>query len=104
MLTLALTLLPTPPPPNIVYIMADDLGYAELGCYGQQKIPTPNIDRLASEGMRFTRFYAPSPVCAPTRASVLTGKHQGHAAIRGNKETGGFGPNDPEGQWPLGQR
>ncbi len=87
--------------PNIVYIMADDLGYGELGCYGQQKIPTPNIDRLASEGVRFTQFYAASPVCAPTRCSLLTGKHQGHAAVRGNKEQGGFGPNDKEGQFPL---
>lgn len=87
--------------PNIIYIMADDLGYGELGCYGQTKIKTPNIDRLAAEGMRFTRFYAPSPVCAPTRYSLMTGKHQGHATIRGNKEQGGFGPNDPEGQFPL---
>jgi arylsulfatase A len=87
--------------PNIIYIMADDLGYGELGCYGQTKIKTPNIDRLAAEGMRFTRFYAPSTVCAPTRCSLMTGKHQGHAVIRGNKEQGGFGPNDPEGQFPL---
>ncbi len=87
--------------PNIVYIMADDLGYGEVGCFGQKLIPTPNVDRLAREGVRFTRFYAASPVCAPTRASLLTGKHQGHAVIRGNKEVGGFGPNDPEGQFPL---
>ncbi len=92
------------PPPNIVYIMADDLGYGELGCYGQTKIPTPNIDRLAQEGVRFTDFYSASPVCAPTRYSLLTGKHQGHAAIRGNKETApGFGPNDPEGQFPMAE-
>ena len=88
-------------PPNIVYIMADDLGYGELGCYGQQKIPTPNIDRLAKEGVKFTRFYSPSPVCAPTRYSLMTGRHQGHANIRGNTEKGGFGPNDPEGQFPI---
>lgn len=87
--------------PNIVYIMADDLGYGELGCYGQKKVPTPNLDRLASEGIRMTRAYAGSPVCAPTRYSLLTGKHQGHAAIRGNKEQGGFGPNDKEGQTPI---
>ncbi len=87
--------------PNIVYIMADDLGYGELGCYGQKLIPTPNIDQLAREGAILMRFYAPSPVCAPTRASLLTGKHQGHATIRGNKEVGGFGPNDAEGQFPL---
>lgn len=89
------------PPPGIVYIMADDLGYGEIGCFGQAKIPTPNIDRLAAEGVRLTRFYAASPVCAPTRCSLLTGKHQGHAAVRGNREQGGFGPNDPEGQFPL---
>lgn len=98
---LAAALLAPPTRPNIVYVMADDLGYGEVGCFGQKLIPTPNIDRLADQGIRLTRFYSPSPVCAPTRASVLTGKHQGHAAIRGNKEQGGFGPNDPEGQFPL---
>ncbi len=87
--------------PNVIYIMADDLGYGELGCYGQKKIPTPNIDQLAKEGVKFSRFYAPSAVCAPTRCSLMTGLHQGHAPIRGNKEKGGFGPNDPEGQTPL---
>ncbi len=86
---------------NVIYIMADDLGYGELGCYGQKLIPTPNINRLAAEGTRFTRFYAASTVCAPTRASLMTGLHQGHSPIRGNKEKGGFGPNDPEGQMPL---
>lgn len=94
-------MLAVPAKPNIVYIMADDLGYGELGCYGQEKIPTPNIDRIAAEGVKFTRFYSASPVCAPTRYSLLTGKHQGHAAIRGNKEAGGFGPNDKEGQFPI---
>lgn len=89
------------PPPNIVYIMADDLGYGEVGCYGQSKIPTPNIDRLAKEGIKMTRSYSASPVCAPTRYSLLTGKHQGHAAIRGNKEKGGFAYNDAEGQSPI---
>lgn len=88
-------------PPNIVLIMADDLGYGELGCYGQTKIQTPNIDRLAAEGMRFTRFYSASTVCAPTRCGLLTGKHTGHAAIRGNKEVGGWGLNEGEGQAPL---
>lgn len=87
--------------PNVIYIMADDLGYGEVGCYGQQRIPTPHIDALAAEGVKFTRFYAPSTVCAPTRCSLMTGLHQGHAPIRGNKEKGGFGPNDPEGQFPL---
>lgn len=87
--------------PNLVYIMADDLGYGEIGCFGQQKIPTPNLDRLAADGVRMTRAYSASPVCAPTRYSLLTGKHQGHAAIRGNIEQGGFGPNDKEGQMPI---
>lgn len=87
--------------PNIVVILADDLGYNELGCYGQEKIPTPNIDRLAKEGVRLTRFYAASPLCAPTRCSLLTGKHQGHAAIRGNKELGEFSIRSIEGQHPL---
>lgn len=87
--------------PNLIYIMADDLGYGELGCYGQEKIPTPNIDQLAKEGVKFTRFYSASTVCAPTRCSLMTGLHQGNAPIRGNKEQGGFGFNDPEGQFPL---
>ena len=87
--------------PNVIYIMADDLGYGELGCYGQTKIKTPNIDQLAAEGMKFSQFYAPSTVCAPTRYSLLTGKHQGHAAIRGNTEQGGFGANGVEGQTPM---
>ncbi|MBC9890653.1 MAG: sulfatase-like hydrolase/transferase, partial [Opitutae bacterium] len=72
--------------PNIVYILADDLGYGELGCYGQQKIETPNIDELAAQGMRFTQHYSGSPVCAPARCVLLTGKHTGHARIRGNDE------------------
>ncbi len=88
-------------PPNIVLILADDLGYGELGCFGQRKIRTPHLDRLASEGMRWTRFYSGSPVCAPTRCCLMTGKHTGHATIRGNKEVGGWDPEDPEGQWPL---
>lgn len=90
-----------PQRPNIIYIMADDLGYRELGCYGQQKIPTPNLDQLAAQGVKMTRAYSASPVCAPTRASLLTGKHQGHAAIRGNKEFGDFTANGVEGQQPL---
>lgn len=65
--------------PNIIYILADDLGYGELGCYGQEKIETPNIDKLAQEGMRFTQHYAGSPVSAPSRCMLLTGKHPGHA-------------------------
>lgn len=70
--------------PNIIYIMADDLGYGELGCYGQQKIKTPNIDKLAKDGMRFTQFYAGAPVCAPSRCVLMTGKHTGHGRVRGN--------------------
>jgi len=73
-------------PPNIIFILADDLGYAELGCYGQEKIQTPNIDQLASNGMKFTQFYSGAPVCAPARCVLLTGKHAGHAYIRGNDE------------------
>ncbi|MFG0283348.1 MAG: arylsulfatase [Phycisphaerales bacterium JB039] len=87
--------------PNIILFYADDLGYGELGCYGQEKIRTPSIDRLAAEGMRFTRYYSASTVCAPSRAALMTGKHTGHAYIRGNKEVGGWGPEEPEGQWPL---
>ncbi|WP_276480211.1 arylsulfatase [Paraflavitalea pollutisoli] len=82
-------------PVNIILIVADDLGYGDLGCYGQQKIATPHIDRLAATGMRFTQFYAGTTVCAPSRASLMTGMHTGHAAIRGNR---GF---KPEGQFPL---
>jgi arylsulfatase A-like enzyme len=70
--------------PNIVFILADDLGYGDLGCYGQKKIKTPNLDRLAARGMRFTQFYAGSTVCAPSRCVLMTGKHTGHATIRGN--------------------
>src|SRR5881227_3842900 len=70
--------------PNIVLILADDLGYGDLGCYGQQRIKTPNIDQLAAEGMRFTSCYAGSTVCAPSRATLMTGKHTGHVRIRGN--------------------
>lgn len=81
--------------PNIVLIVADDLGYRELGCYGQKKIRTPNIDRLASEGMRFTRAYSGNAVCAPSRCVLLTGKHPGHAWVRNNSEV------KPEGQSPI---
>ena len=70
--------------PNIIFILADDLGYGDLGCYGQKKIRTPNIDRLAAEGMRFTQCYAGSTVCAPSRCSLMTGLYTGHARIRGN--------------------
>jgi len=72
--------------PNIIYIMCDDMGYGDLGCYGQQYIATPNIDKLASQGMRFTQAYAGSPVSAPSRATFMTGQHTGHTHVRGNKE------------------
>src|SRR5207247_3179853 len=70
--------------PNILLILADDLGYGDLGCYGQKRIRTPNLDRMAAEGMRFTQFYAGSTVCAPSRCCLMTGLHTGHATIRGN--------------------
>ena len=70
--------------PNIVFILADDLGYGDLGCYGQKVIATPNLDQLAAEGMRFTQSYAGSTVCAPSRCCLMTGVHTGHARIRGN--------------------
>ncbi|TKG89235.1 N-acetylgalactosamine-6-sulfatase [Puteibacter caeruleilacunae] len=72
--------------PNVIYILADDLGYGELGCYGQERIETPNIDALAKNGMLFSQHYSGSPVCAPSRCVLLTGKHTGHSYIRGNDE------------------
>jgi arylsulfatase A-like enzyme len=71
--------------PNIIFILADDLGYGDLGCYGQKKIKTPNLDRMAAEGMRFTQCYAGSTVCAPSRSALMTGQHTGHTRIRGNQ-------------------
>lgn len=82
-------------PPNIIYILADDLGYGEVGCYGQTKISTPSLDQLAREGMRFTRHYSGAPVCAPSRCVLLTGRHLGHSVIRDNGEV------KPEGQRPI---
>ena len=72
-----------PPRPNIVYILADDLGYGDLGAYGQTRIDTPNLDRLAAQGLRFTQHYAGSTVCAPSRAALMTGQHTGnvHAVL-----------------------
>jgi arylsulfatase A-like enzyme len=70
--------------PNIVIILADDLGFGDVGCYGQQRIKTPSIDRLAREGMRFTDFYAGCTVCAPSRCVLMTGYHMGHCYVRGN--------------------
>lgn len=81
--------------PNVVFIVTDDLGYGDLSCYGQQKFQTPNIDRLALNGVRFTRSYSGTTVSAPSRASLMTGLHTGHTPIRGNKEL------EPEGQFPL---
>lgn len=87
--------------PNIIYIYADDLGYGELGSYGQQKIKTPHLDLLAKEGMRFTQHYTGAPVCAPARTMLMTGKHGGHSYIRGNYELGGFPDSLEAGQMHL---
>ena len=84
-----------PRKPNLVFIMADDMGSADLGCYGQTKIRTPNIDRIAREGVRFTDFYAGAPVCAPSRCTLMTGLHSGHSFVRDNREL------EIEGQIPL---
>ncbi|MCK4854240.1 MAG: arylsulfatase [Bacteroidales bacterium] len=81
--------------PNIIYFIADDLGYGDLSCLGQEKFSTPNLDRLAAEGMLFTQHYSGSTVCAPSRSSLMTGQHTGHTPIRGNKSV------SPEGQWPI---
>lgn len=81
--------------PNIIYILADDLGYGDLSLTGQKKFSTPNIDKLAMDGMFFTQHYSGSTVCAPSRSALLTGLHTGHTFIRGNKEI------QPEGQYPL---
>ena len=83
--------------PNIIYILADDLGIGDLSCYGQKHFSTPNIDRMAQEGMRFTEHYCGTTVCAPSRASLMTGLHTGHTTVRGNKEA------LPEGQAPIPQ-
>lgn len=84
-----------PGKPNIIFILADDLGYGDLSCYGQELFQTPNIDKLATEGLKFTNHYSGSPVCAPSRSALMTGLHSGHTFIRGNKEV------QPEGQWPV---
>lgn len=81
--------------PNIIYILLDDAGYGDISCYGQKKFSTPNIDRLASEGIKFTQHYSGSTVCAPTRCVLMTGLHTGHAYVRGNREI------QPEGQAPM---
>jgi arylsulfatase A len=81
--------------PNLIFFICDDLGYGDIGAYGQTKIRTPNLDRLAAEGMKFTQHYSGSPVCAPSRCVLMTGKHPGHAFIRDNREM------KPEGQYPI---
>ncbi len=81
--------------PNIVFVLADDLGYGDLGCYGQKRIKTPSIDKMAAEGIRFTDHYAGSTVCAPSRCVLMTGLHTGHCLVRSNKEV------KPMGQMPL---
>ena len=81
--------------PNIIYILADDLGYGDLRCYGQEKFTTPNIDKLAKEGILFTQHYSGSTVCAPSRSSLMTGLNTGHTPIRGNKGV------EPEGEYPI---
>ncbi|SDX24506.1 Arylsulfatase A [Lutibacter oricola] len=83
--------------PNIIYILADDMGIGDLGAYGQEIIKTPNLDALAAKGMKFTQHYSGSAVCAPSRSTLMTGKHTGHTPIRGNKEAG----KGLEGQVPL---
>ena len=81
--------------PNVIFILSDDLGYGDVGCFGQKLIKTPNIDKLAAEGMRFTDAYAGCTVCAPSRCTLMTGLHTGHTSIRGNREI------PPEGQEPM---
>ena len=84
-----------PARPNIVFILADDLGYGDIGCFGQTKIKTPHLDKMAAEGMRLTQHYSGNAVCAPSRCVLMTGKHSGHAFIRDNRST------PPEGQYPI---
>ena len=91
----------TKPLPNIIYIYADDLGYGELGCYGQTKIKTPHLDRIASEGIRFTQHYTSCPVSAAARCMLMTGRHSGNSYIRDNYELGGFADEAERGQMPL---
>ena len=88
---------PAPAHPNIVFILADDLGYGDVGCYGQKRIHTPNLDRMARQGCRFTNHYGGSNVCAPSRCVLLSGKHPGHAYLRENRQA----TNYPEGQMPV---
>jgi len=90
-----------PAKPNIVYILADDLGYGDLSCYGQTNFSTPNIDRLATNGLQFTQHYSGATVCAPSRSSLMTGLHTGHTFVRGNKGMTDADGNRIEGQYPI---
>src|ERR1043165_7178733 len=81
--------------PNIIYILSDDLAQGDLGCYGQKLIQTPNLDRMAREGTRYTQAYCGTTVCAPSRTSLMIGQHTGHSPIRANREL------QPEGQMPI---
>jgi arylsulfatase A len=94
-LALAVSVAAADRPPNIIYIMVDDAGYGDFSCYGQTKFSTPHIDRLATEGLRFTQHYSGSTVCAPTRCSLMTGRHTGRISVRGNRE------HQPVGQMPM---
>ena len=88
--------------PNIIFIMADDLGYADVGVYGQKLIKTPNIDQLSAKGMRFTDYYSGAAVCAPARSVLMTGLHTGHTRIRGNFGKGGVvGLAGKKGRGPI---
>ena len=81
--------------PNVIFVLSDDLAQGDLGCYGQKLIKTPQLDAMAKQGMRFTQAYCGTSVCAPSRTSLMIGKHMGHSPIRGNREV------QPEGQKPL---
>ncbi len=87
--------------PNVVFIIADDLGYGDVGCNGQKRIKTPNIDRLAADGMRFTQYYAGSTVCAPSRCALLTGRHPGHGFVRDNRAGPGTESYEFRGEVPI---
>ncbi len=105
-LTLASGLFAEARQPNVIFILADDLGYADLGCFGQKKFRTPSLDQMAREGMRLTHHYAGNAVCAPSRSVLMTGQHPGHTFVRNNKQMGGrslsrMGKPDVEGQYPI---
>ena len=92
----------SPAKPNVIYILADDMGYGELGCYGQQKILTPNIDKLAGEGIKFMQHYVGAPVCAASRCNLMTGRNAGHAYRRGNVGLPNYKENVNEpGSFPI---